>query len=439
MFSHRVLVSASKAIAPGGEQSTHRARIYQTTDNGTNWSKLAGTGLPTSDNRELIEAVASADNADDFLVFTASALTASEGGIYRTTNGGGNFIRSTGLPVGYDPGAEFYWNVSLERDATDNTIRYALLRNDGFWKSTNRGASWAKPAVQPGNNFGRLRVDPISGRIWVGHVVGLEYSPDKGATWTPVSDLTSVSELDAYSNRIAVIGRKSGDDADHIYYSADNGSTWDEITRAGQRFANAEAVALDPWRPGTVWISTGGRAIARFTPGAPLQLVTAVSRKVHGAAGPFDINLPLTGEPGVECRSTASNHTLVFNFNNNVASGNASVTSGVGAVSGTPTFSTNTMTVNLTGVTDVQKLTVTLSGVTDTSAQLLPNTVVSMNVLAGDTSANKAVNATDVSQTKLQSGIPVTAANFREDVVVSGSINATDVSLVKSHSGSSVP
>ena len=42
LFTHRPLVSASKVIAPGGEQSTHRARIYQTTDNGATWSKLAG-------------------------------------------------------------------------------------------------------------------------------------------------------------------------------------------------------------------------------------------------------------------------------------------------------------------------------------------------------------------------------------------------------------
>ena len=73
------------------------------------------------------------------------------------------------------------------------------------------------------------------------------------------------------------------------------------------------------------------------------------------------------------------------------------------------------MTVNLTGVTDVQKITVTLSNVTDSFAQVLPNTAVSMNMLIGDTSGNKTVNASDVSQTKLQSGQAVTATNFRED------------------------
>ncbi len=170
-----------------------------------------------------------------------------------------------------------------------------------------------------------------------------------------------------------------------------------------------------------------------------LLLTGAVSRKVHGVAGTFDIPMPLSGEPAVECRSSGGSHTIVLTFDNNMMSGNASVTSGVGSVAGSPTFSGNTMTINLTGVADGQKITVTVSGATDTLAQVLPDTSVSLNILPGDVGGNKTVNATDVSQTKLQSGAPVTAANFRDDVVVSGSINATDIVFVKSHSGTSVP
>ena len=61
-----------------------------------------------------------------------------------------------------------------------------------------------------------------------------------------------------------------------------------------------------------------------LSPAAPLQLTTAVSHKTHGSAGDFAIPLPLAGEPGVECRSSGGAHTLVFTFNNNVVSGNAS-------------------------------------------------------------------------------------------------------------------
>ncbi len=34
----------------------------------------------------------------------------------------------------------------------------------------------------------------------------------------------------------------------------------------------------------------------------PVPLLGAVSRKVHGSAGPFDVDLPLSGSPGIECR-----------------------------------------------------------------------------------------------------------------------------------------
>ncbi len=173
----------------------------------------------------------------------------------------------------------------------------------------------------------------------------------------------------------------------------------------------------------------------------PVQLTDAVSRKTHGAAGTFDVDLPLTGNVGIECRSggAGGNHTFVFTFTNNVVSGNATVTTGTGTVSGPPTFSGNTMTVNLTGVSDIQQITVTLSNVTDCFGSVLPDTPVSAGMLIGDTTGNRTVNASDVAQVKGQSGAPVDATNFREDVTVNGSINASDVGLVKANVGHSLP
>jgi hypothetical protein len=207
-------------------------------------------------------------------------------------------------------------------------------------------------------------------------------------------------------------------------------------TGSSARFNVPEGVAVD---------STGDVYVADFTNntirvGDPLlQLVNAVSTKTHGAAGSFDVSLPLGGEPGVECRSSGGNHTLVVTFTNSVLSGSASVTTGIGAVLGSPTFAGNTMTVNLTGVADVQKVTVTLSGVTDALSQSLPDTGVSVNMLVGDVTGNKAVNATDIVLTKSQSGAPVSSSNFREDVTANGSINAADVNLVKLRSGATLP
>jgi hypothetical protein len=178
-----------------------------------------------------------------------------------------------------------------------------------------------------------------------------------------------------------------------------------------------------------------------FAAGIPFDLVSVVSRKTHGAAGTFDINIPLTGTPGVECRSggAGGNHTLIFTFKSNLASGEVSVTNGGGSVSGTPTMSGNVMTVNLTNVPNAQRTTLTLHNMKDVANQELPDTTVTVAFLLGDTTGNGSVVSSDVSQAKLQSGHPVTAANFRADVNANGSINGTDVSQVKLKSGTGLP
>jgi hypothetical protein len=164
----------------------------------------------------------------------------------------------------------------------------------------------------------------------------------------------------------------------------------------------------------------------------------AVSRKTHGGAGTFDINLPLTGNVGVECRSggVTNDYQMIINFATSVTVGSASVSSGTGSVSGF-SVSGSQVTVNLTGVTNVQRIAVTLFNVNDGTNR--GNVPVSMGMLIGDVNGNASVNATDVAQTKSQVGQPVGMSNFREDVNANGTISATDVAIVKSDVGTSLP
>jgi uncharacterized delta-60 repeat protein len=171
----------------------------------------------------------------------------------------------------------------------------------------------------------------------------------------------------------------------------------------------------------------------------PPQPTQVVSRKVHGAAGPFDINLPLSAAPGIECRSGGANndYQLVFTFPSVVTFNSAAVRAGNGSVNSSSGNGTSGITLNLTSVTNAQKITITLAGLNDgTNTGDLD---VQMGVLIGDTNGNGSVNASDVSQTKAQSGSPLTASNFRQDVNTNGAINASDVSLVKTKSGTALP
>ncbi len=173
----------------------------------------------------------------------------------------------------------------------------------------------------------------------------------------------------------------------------------------------------------------------------PLQLTSAVSRKTHAGAGTLEINLPLSGTAGVESRSggAGGDHTVVVSFANNVVSGSASVTSGVGSIAGSPTLSGNTMTVNLTGVGNAQTLAVTLSNVTDEFAQVMADTPLHASFLLGDSNGDGGVNAADALQTRGRTGQAADTTNFRSDVNLDGLVNSGDTVIVRAHAGDAVP
>ena len=173
--------------------------------------------------------------------------------------------------------------------------------------------------------------------------------------------------------------------------------------------------------------------------------VGAVSRKTHGSAGAFDIDLPLIGTPGIECRTggPSGNHKIVVTFSLPVTIGgsttpppSAVTLSGTGTVSSV-TVNGSVVTIDLTGVTNAQNLGITLNNVSDGTNS--GNVSIPMGVLEGDTTANRAVNSSDISQTQAQSGQQVTNGNFREDVTVNGLINSSDISVVQSRSGTALP
>jgi hypothetical protein len=165
--------------------------------------------------------------------------------------------------------------------------------------------------------------------------------------------------------------------------------------------------------------------------------VTAVSRKVHTGAGTFDVDLPLIGTPGIECRSgSAGNvHQVVITFPGPVTVTDATVTpgpGGTGAIVLAPGHQPPSEVVaTLSNVRNAQTLTINLLGVSDGSNTF--DVHVPMSVLLGDVNANGVLTNADVSLVKAQvaAGGSVTSSNFRNDVNANGVITNADVSVTK--------
>jgi len=244
------------------------------------------------------------------------------------------------------------------------------------------------------------------------------FSTDGGVTWSAnVAVSNSFNPFEGYPNQSKI--------GDYITIVSDN---------TGGNVAYAATFNFNPARNQ----HEEDVYYVRVAPSAPMAQ-SAFSRKTHGAAGTFDVPLPLTGNVGVECRSggATNDYQMIINFATSVTVESASVTSGTGSVSSFSGSGTSQITVNLTGVTNVQRITMTLHNVNDgTSTGDVP---VSMGVLVGDVNGNAVVNASDVSLTKSQVGQAVSGSNFREDVNANGTISATDVALVKANVGTALP
>jgi hypothetical protein len=166
--------------------------------------------------------------------------------------------------------------------------------------------------------------------------------------------------------------------------------------------------------------------------------INAISRKIHGNAGPFDVGLPLTGKPGIECRSggATSDYQIVVTFGTSVTFGGARVTTGTGSVSST-SMSGNQVFVNLTGVTNAQTIQVTLLAVNDGTAT--NNLNIPMSVLLGDVDATGRVDGNDVSAVQSHTRQTTDGTNYQYDVDVTGRIDGNDVSTTQAQTRTSLP
>jgi hypothetical protein len=353
----------------------------------------------------------------------------------------GGFLGSGGInPAGLD-GMLF---LAIDRSGTvtnNNIYMLASVVPPGrsttdvmFVRSTNGGLTFSAPRrinddpVNPSkwHWFGTLSVAP-NGRldaVWydtrnaannTDSQLFYSWSTDGGVTWAPnVAVSNAFNPFEGYPNQskigdyITVVSDNTGG---NVAYSA----TFNFNPSRGQHEEDVYYVRVAP--------STSG-----------LTLLSAASRLTHGAAGTFDIAMPLTGTSGVEDRSAAGSFLAVFTFDAPVTSANAAVVGGT-ATAGTPTFSGNEMRVPLTSVADIQIVTIEISNVNGGGG----TADVNFGFLIGDVNANRTVDRPDLTQIQTDRNQIVNGSNFRDDINLSGVVDRPDQSAVQANRGHSIP
>jgi hypothetical protein len=353
----------------------------------------------------------------------------------------GGFLGSGGInPAGLD--GMVFLAVDRSGTATNNNIyMLASVVPSGrsttdvmFVRSTDGGLTFSAPLrinddpVNPNkwHWFGTLSVAP-NGRIdsvWydtrnatnnTDSQLFYSWSTDGGVTWAPnVAVSNSFNPFEGYPNQskigdyITIVSDNTGA---NVAYSA----TFNFNSSSGQHEEDVYYVRVAP--------STSG-----------INLLSAVSRLTHGAAGTFDIAMPLTGTSGVEDRSS-STYNAVFTFDAPVTSGQVTVLSGTATV-GTISFSGNSMTAQLTGVTSAEVVTLRVQNING-DGQLHGD--VPFGFLTADVNANRIVDKPDQQQINADKNQPVTSSNFRDDINLNGVVDRSDVQSVQTNRGHSIP
>ena len=182
------------------------------------------------------------------------------GGLWKTTNGGSDWIPVTDGQIGstsVGAVAVSESNPDVVYIGTGETcIRGNIIPGDGVYKSTDAGKTWAKVGFSDRQNISKIRIHPTNPEIaWVA-AFGFHGAPnaergvfkttDGGRTWRKVlfrDDRTGAIDLsvdrsnpnviyaalwEAFRNEYTM---SSGGPGSGLFKSTDGGETWTEITR----------------------------------------------------------------------------------------------------------------------------------------------------------------------------------------------------------------
>jgi hypothetical protein len=280
-------LSPAAAVARAGAVYVGAAQGVYASPNGVTWA-LRGLGLPRLQVYSLLV-------RPDGSVYTGAA----DGGVWRSTNRGEEWLGSDGSLNGTNP-------TALAYDPSNPNVLYAATWDSryrsGVQKSTDAGATWAPTGLETlrgystdteAPRYDALAVHPAApttvyagGFVLIGHQPGLginmppaevQVSTNGGANWTnrspnagPVTSLalppgaSSTAHLGAI--RASYHPAFSPPTIGKVWKTVNNGDPWQE-TNLTQQNTGVLSLVLDPSSPNVVYAGTREAKLLKSTDG----------------------------------------------------------------------------------------------------------------------------------------------------------------------------
>jgi hypothetical protein len=175
----------------------------------------------------------------------------------------------------------------------------------------------------------------------------------------------------------------------------------------------------------------------------PPKLLQAVSRRVHGNKGAFDIPISIDDKsiPPIECRN-GTNFTVVMFFDKEIVSAKVFPTARTGKkveLNGPPIFNGKEIIVKLKNVSDQQLFRLTIKEIKAIDNTSLSSCVIRARVLIGDVTGDNWVSNNDKTAVINNMGQPTNSLNFRCDLNSTGNITDNDIVVVTKRLGNIAP
>ncbi|HRH36830.1 MAG TPA: hypothetical protein PK760_00710, partial [Flavobacteriales bacterium] len=246
--------------------------LYRSNTGGASFSTWGVNGLPadTAVGRMAI-AVSPADPMTLY-VLCSHGVDNSFLGLYRSTDGGSNFVTCTTSPnyFGYeqdgsDSGGQSWYDMALAVDPNDANVVY--IGGVNVWKSTDGGfnfdlnSHWVFPSVAGYTHADIHSLDFVHGAVYCGSDGGIHVTNDAGATWDDVSVGLDITQFYRLGGSELLPDRILAGAQDNGTFMLDDG-VWKHVIGA-----DGMEAAVDPFDPQIVYGSSQNGGMSRAEDG----------------------------------------------------------------------------------------------------------------------------------------------------------------------------